>query len=39
MLKMQVIHLLRLLHLLCYPVQELHGWVMADKRGERHAYD
>ncbi len=39
MLCKQVIHLLHLLHLACYPVQNNHGRAVADKTGERHAYD
>lgn len=39
MFRKQVIHLLQLFHLVRYPVQNHHGWALADKTGERHAYD
>lgn len=35
----QALHLLHLLHLVCYPVRDNHGCDVADKTGERHAYD
>jgi hypothetical protein len=37
MLCNQMVHLLHLLHLVCYPVRDNHGCHVAVNTGERHA--